>query len=103
MRSTTPGADGSAFSVGGRPCGRMLASARAGALSSSFVYIFSFLYLGIKSKNPLIVAFFFLFFTCNLTDDFLIRFDGIIFSGFWLTIFSCYYMQKVKTDYIKNT
>jgi hypothetical protein len=69
----------------------------------AFAYIFSFLYFGIKSQNPLIVAFFFLFFTCNLTDDFLIRFDGIIFSGFWLTIFSCYYMQKVKTDYIKNT
>jgi hypothetical protein len=68
----------------------------------AFVYIFSFLYFGIKSQNPLIVAFFFLFFTCNLTDDFLIRFDGIIFSGFWLTIFSCYYMQKVKTDKIKN-
>jgi hypothetical protein len=69
----------------------------------AFVYIFSFLYFGIKSQSPLIIAFFFLFFTCNLTDDFLIRFDGIIFSGFWLTIFSCYYMQKVKTDYIKNT
>jgi hypothetical protein len=69
----------------------------------AFVYIFSFLYFGIKSKNPIIVAFFFLFFTCNLTDDFLIRFDGIIFSGFWLTIFSCYYLQKVKTDTLKNT
>jgi len=69
----------------------------------AFVYIFSFLYLGIKSKNPLIVAFFFLFFTCNLTDDFLIRFDGIIFSGFWLTLFSCYYLQKVKTHTLKNT
>ena len=68
----------------------------------AFVYIFSFLYLGIKSKNPLIVAFFFLFFTCNLTDDFLIRFDGIIFSGFWLTIFSCYYMQKVTIENIKT-
>lgn len=67
----------------------------------AFVYIFSFLYFGIKSQSPVIIAFFFLFFTCNLTDDFLIRFDGIIFSGFWLTIFSCYYMQKVKTDYIK--
>ncbi|WP_112112890.1 O-antigen ligase family protein [Flavobacterium aciduliphilum] len=57
-------------------------------------YIFSFLRLGILVRDPLITSFFFLFFTSNMTDDFLIRFDGIVFSGFWLTIFVCYYLKK---------
>lgn len=62
----------------------------------AFLYVFTFLYFGIKTKNPILIAFFFLFFTSNLTDDFLIRFDGIVFSGFWLTIFICYYLKKEK-------
>jgi len=66
-------------------------------------YIFSFLYFGLKTQEPILVAFFFLFFTSNLTDDFLIRFDGIVFSGFWLTIFACLYMQKININNFKNT
>jgi O-antigen ligase len=66
-------------------------------------YIFSFLYFGLKTQEPILVASFFLFFTSNLTDDFLIRFDGIVFSGFWLTIFACLYMQKMNINNFKNT
>jgi len=35
-----------------------------------------------------------LFFISNLTDDFLDRFDGIVFSGFWICMFT--------SDYLKN-
>ena len=51
-------------------------------------------YLGIDLKNALIFAFFFLFFTSNLTDDFLLRFDGITFSGFWFSIFGSFWLQQ---------
>lgn len=51
-------------------------------------------YLGFDLKNPIIISFFVIFFTSNLMDDFLLRFDGIAFSGFWLSIFSSYWMQQ---------
>ncbi|WP_237421286.1 O-antigen ligase [Flavobacterium sp. HBTb2-11-1] len=51
-------------------------------------------YLGFNLKNPIIISFFVIFFTSNLMDDFLLRFDGIAFSGFWLSIFSSYWMQQ---------
>lgn len=58
------------------------------------LYIFTIGYLGIDLKNPLIIAFFFIFFTSNLTDDFLLRFDGIAFSGLWFSIFGSYWLQE---------
>ena len=51
-------------------------------------------YLGINLKNALIFSFFFLFFTSNLTDDFLLRFDGITFSGFWFSIFGSFWLKQ---------
>lgn len=51
-------------------------------------------YLGFDLKNAVIISFFIIFFTSNLMDDFLLRFDGIAFSGFWLSIFSSYWMQQ---------
>lgn len=51
-------------------------------------------YLGFDLKNPIIISFFVIFFTSNLMDDFLLRFDGIAFSGFWLSIFSSYWRQQ---------
>ena len=57
-------------------------------------YIGFIAYLGIKTKNAVIISFFFLFFTSNLTDDFLLRFDGIVFSGLWISIFASYWMQQ---------
>lgn len=57
-------------------------------------YIGFIAYLGIKTKNPVVISFFFLFFMSNLTDDFLLRFDGIIFSGLWISIFASYWLQQ---------
>jgi O-antigen ligase len=58
------------------------------------LYIGAIGYLGIDLKNALIFSFFFLFFTSNLTDDFLLRFDGITFSGFWFSIFGSLWLQQ---------
>jgi O-antigen ligase len=61
-----------------------------------FLYIGFMGYLGFNLKNPIIISFFFLFLISNLTDDFLIRFDGIVFSGFWATVFASYWLQEKK-------
>ncbi|MBF4464818.1 O-antigen ligase [Flavobacterium sp. LC2016-12] len=58
------------------------------------LYIFTMGYLGYDLKNAMIFSFFLIFFTSNLTDDFLLRFDGIAFSGFWFSIFGSYWLQK---------
>jgi len=58
------------------------------------IYIFGIGYVGIKAKSAIIVSFFLLFFTSNLTDDFLVRFDGIVFSGLWFSVFAAYRMQQ---------
>ncbi|PKB16753.1 O-antigen ligase-like membrane protein [Flavobacterium sp. 5] len=57
-------------------------------------YIGSMGYLGIDLKNAIVFSFFFLFFTSNLTDDFLLRFNGIAFSGLWMAIFGSYWLQQ---------
>nr|WP_315200394.1 O-antigen ligase family protein [uncultured Flavobacterium sp.] len=62
------------------------------------LYIGTIGYLGIDLKNAIVFSFFFLFFTSNLTDDFLLRFDGIAFSGLWMSIFASYWMQKKIAD-----
>lgn len=58
------------------------------------LYIFTIGYLGYDLKNAIIFSFFFIFFTSNLTDDFLLRFDGIAFSGFWFSVFGSYWLQN---------
>ncbi|SHG52117.1 O-antigen ligase family protein [Flavobacterium defluvii] len=58
------------------------------------LYIFTIGYLGYDLKNAVIISFFIIFFTSNLIDDFLLRFDGIAFSGFWFSIFSSYWLQQ---------
>jgi O-antigen ligase len=63
-------------------------------LIGTFIYIGFIGFIGYKSKNVIVIAFFFLFFISNLTDDFLDRFDGIVFSGFWICMFT--------SDYLKN-
>ncbi|MET0944466.1 MAG: O-antigen ligase family protein [Flavobacterium sp.] len=59
-----------------------------------FLYIFTIGYLGYDLKNAMILSFFLIFFTSNLTDDFLLRFDGIAFSGLWFSIFGSYWLQQ---------
>jgi hypothetical protein len=58
------------------------------------LYIFTIGFLGVDLKNAIMISFFFLFFTSNLTDDFLLRFDGIAFSGLWFSIFGSYWLQE---------
>lgn len=58
------------------------------------VYVLNIAYLGFKLRNPIVLGFCFLFFTSNLTDDYLIRFDGIAFSAFWISIFAAYWLQQ---------
>ena len=58
------------------------------------LYIFTIGYLGYDLKNAIVVSFFIIFFTSNLTDDFLLRFDGIAFSGLWFSIFGSYWLQE---------
>jgi len=64
-----------------------------GALMS-IVYLLIPLIVGIKSRNVLLFSFGFIFLISNLFDDFLIRFDGIIFYGIWAVIGFVYYLQK---------
>ncbi|WP_422106677.1 O-antigen ligase family protein [Winogradskyella sp.] len=52
------------------------------------LYIFYPLYIFKKGRKPYVLFFFILFFTSNLTDDFLVRYDGIVFSALWVSIFS---------------
>jgi O-antigen ligase len=58
------------------------------------LYIFHILWIGWKLKHSLILFFFILFFTSNLTDDFLIRYDGITFSALWTSIFANMYWNN---------
>ena len=58
------------------------------------LYIFTIGYLGYDLKNAVIISFFIIFLTSNLIDDFLLRFDGIAFSGFWFSVFSSYWLQQ---------
>jgi O-antigen ligase len=64
-------------------------------LIGALVYICYIGYIGFKLKNVIIITFFLLFFICNLTDDFLIRFDGIIFSGFWASVFTSNFFKSL--------
>jgi hypothetical protein len=58
------------------------------------LYISTIGYLGFSLKNGIMLSFFFIFLTANLTDDFLLRFDGIAFSGLWMSIFGSHWLQQ---------
>lgn len=58
------------------------------------LYIFAIGYLGYDLKNAIIISFFIIFLTSNLIDDFLLRFDGIAFSGLWFSVFGSYWLQQ---------
>ena len=60
----------------------------------ALLYMFTIAHLGYDLKNAVILSFFLIFFASNLTDDFLLRFDGIAFSGFWASIFASYWLQQ---------
>lgn len=58
------------------------------------LYLLTIAYMGFTTKNGIMVAFFFIFSLSNLTDDFLNVFHGIVFSGFWCSLFACYYLKE---------
>lgn len=60
----------------------------------ALLYVFNIGYLGFKMKNALVISFFMIFFTSNMTDDYLIFFEGIVYSGLWISIFGSYYLQQ---------
>ena len=63
-----------------------------------FIYMFYPLYLSIKTKNIIIFCFFLNFFISNITDDYLNKFDGLVYTALWYSIFTCYYLNyKVKS------
>jgi O-antigen ligase len=51
-------------------------------------------WLGLKTRHAVILSFFTLFFLSNMVDDFLIRFDGIVFSALWFSVFGAYWLQQ---------
>lgn len=64
----------------------------------ALLYMLTIAYFGYDLKNGLILSFFLIFFISNLTDDFLLRFDGIAFSGLWSSIFASYWLREKTTD-----
>lgn len=50
--------------------------------------------ISLKSKNVILFCFGMIFFISNLFDDFLIRFDGIVFFGIWISLGTVYYLQN---------
>jgi O-antigen ligase len=66
-----------------------------------FGFIFGITCIGFDLKHSIIIAFAFLFFISNCTDDFLLRFDGIVFSGFWFSVFGSYWLQNKTTHDIE--
>lgn len=63
-----------------------------------FGFIFGIVFIGFDLKHPIIIAFACLFFISNCTDDFLLRFDGIVFGGFWFSVFGSYWLQNKITE-----
>lgn len=51
-------------------------------------------YLGLKMKNVLMLIFFFNMLIANLFDSYFSLFMGIVYSGWFLCIFSAYYLQR---------
>ncbi len=56
------------------------------------LYIGLFMYIGLETRQVLCLFLFLLFGAANMVDDFLIRFDGIVFSGLWLSFFAQNYV-----------
>lgn len=63
-------------------------------LIMTFVYLAVPLVIGFLSKNTIMIVFGLIFFISNLFDDFLIRFDGIIFFSLWTCLGYSYYIKK---------
>lgn len=65
-------------------------------LIGALLYVANIAYWASKLNNALALSFFVIFFLSNITDDFLIRFDGIVFSGFWISTFAAKFHKENK-------
>ena len=63
-------------------------------LIGCFIYIFYPLYLSIKTNNIILFCFFLNFLISNITDDYLNKFDGLVYTALWYSIFTCYYLNN---------
>ena len=63
-------------------------------LIGCFIYIFYPLFLSIKTNNIIIFCFFLNFLISNITDDYLNKFDGLVYTALWYSIFTCYYLNN---------
>ncbi|MFL1894420.1 O-antigen ligase family protein [Aquimarina sp. 2-A2] len=71
-------------------------------LCVTIIFMVTIGWLGAKLKNPVIISFFIIFLISNLTDDFLIRYDGIAFSGLWFSIFANQFIYLKKKGFEEN-
>jgi O-antigen ligase len=58
------------------------------------IYLCYPLYIFIQTKKSMVLFFFVNFFISNCTDDYLNKFDGIVYSAIWYSIFTYYLIQK---------
>lgn len=61
------------------------------------VHILTIGWLALKTRHSIIACFFVVFALSNMVDDFLIRFDGIVFSAVWFSVFAAYWLQRRAT------
>jgi len=64
-------------------------------LISALIYLLYPIFLGVRLREIIMVFFGLNFLICNMFDDFLIRFDGIVFYGLWVSLATAAYF---KTD-----
>lgn len=71
-------------------------------LLGCLIYLLYPFYIGFKTKNVIIICFAVNFFISNLTDDYLNKFDGLVYSSLFYSIFTCYYLNYKKKMNEKN-
>ncbi|MFV0180998.1 O-antigen ligase family protein [Empedobacter stercoris] len=65
----------------------------------SLIFYFGYmLKLSLASKNIIGISFVLNFFLSNLFDDFLIRFDGILFSAIWFSLIVVFYLDRIQDE-----
>jgi len=66
------------------------------------IYLLLIAYLGFRIRNIIMIVFSLVFFLSNFTDDLMIRFDGIVYSGFWISLFMSLIVSNQNLKIRKN-
>ncbi|PQJ16235.1 hypothetical protein BST99_11335 [Aureicoccus marinus] len=66
------------------------------------IYFGSGFWLSFQSRHILCLIFVTMFVLANFLEDFLVRFDGIVFNTFWLSLFSLYFLNAKRKDQLKS-